>query len=314
MTTAAPRRCCVIGGAGFIGRPVVQLLKEAGREVVIIDRGPAPAKEVGVTYYQGDYTDRSFLETVLADVDEVIHLAYASIPKTSFDDPFADLLQNVPPALVLFDVAAAVHVRKLVVISSGGTVYGHAQSLPISETHPTNPISPYGITKLAIEKYAGLYFELKGLPVVVVRPANAYGEEQRPFTGQGFIATAVASVLQGKEITVFGETGGIRDYIHVQDIASGIVAALEYGTPGECYNLGTGVGTSTKEIIEKLGTYAQAKSLSIHAKYQPARKFDVVGNILDITKITQETGWKPTITLDEGLQKTWEYHVAQPQV
>ncbi len=311
MSDQAPKRCCVIGGAGFIGRPVVQLLREAGREVVIIDRGPAPEPVSGITYYQGDYSDRTFLEGVLVEVDEVVHLAYASVPKTSFDDPFADLLHNVPPALVLFDVAAAAHIQKLVFVSSGGTVYGHAQSLPIAETHPTNPISPYGITKLAIEKYAGLYFELKDLPVVTVRPANAYGEEQRPYTGQGFIATAIASVLEGKEITVFGETGGVRDYIHVRDIASGIVAALEHGKPGECYNLGTGVGASTKDIIEKLEVYARTKGVAVQAVYQPARKFDVASNILDSKKITQDTGWKSSVDLEPGLQAVWNYQVSQ---
>ena len=101
--------------------------------------------------------------------------------------------------------------QKLVLVSSGGTVYGNPSTVPVAEDHPTTPISPYGITKLAIEKYAAMYRLTAGLPVVCVRPGNAYGEGQRPFSGQGFIATAMASVIQGKEVVLFGERGTVRD-------------------------------------------------------------------------------------------------------
>ena len=300
---------CVIGGAGFIGRSLVRQLLEHGRKVVIIDQGPTPASlQDGVTYHQGSFADPVFLAEVLKSVDEVIHLAYASVPKTSFEDPSADLLQNVPPTLVLFDQAVLAGIKKMVVISSGGTVYGQVNEVPIHEDHATNPISPYGITKLTIEKYAGLFFALKQLPVVIVRPANAYGEEQRPYTGQGFIATAVASILDGKELTVFGETGAVRDYIHVEDIASGIIAALEHGSSGEAYNLGTGRGASTKDVIELISHYTNGREIKI--SHQPDRSFDVTQNILDIQKISGLTGWQPTVLLEEGIHRVWDYQVS----
>src|SRR5208283_5085757 len=132
-----------------------------------------------------DYGDRSFLADLLKDVDEVVNLAYSTVPKTSFEDPVQDILSNLPSAVNLFLATSQSSVQRLVLVSSGGTVYGKAASLPIVETHPTNPISPYGITKLAIEKYAVMYHNHTGLPVVVLRPGNAFGEGQRPFTGQG---------------------------------------------------------------------------------------------------------------------------------
>jgi UDP-glucose 4-epimerase len=129
-----------------------------------------------------------------------------------------------------------------VLVSSGGTVYGVARSLPIAEDHPTEPISPYGITKLTIEKYAGMFGAASGLPIVIVRPGNAYGEGQHASTGQGFIATAMDAICRGEAVGVFGPIGTIRDYVHVADVASGIVAAWILGAAGETYNIGTGVG------------------------------------------------------------------------
>jgi len=130
---------------------------------------------------------------------------------------------NLPKAVRLFELASTLPLKKFVWISSGGTVYGRTSTGLIPETRPTLPLSPYGITKLAIEKYAHIYFESKGLPIVCVRPANAFGEGQRTYSGQGFIATAIASVLDGRELTLFGEQGTIRDYLHVADVATGIV-------------------------------------------------------------------------------------------
>lgn len=300
-------RCCVIGGGGFIGKHLVAALLKAGRQVVVIDRGGSlPGFESQIEFHSGDYGQKDFLRSVLSTVDEVIDLAYASVPKTSFDNPAADLISNIPPALGLFEVAAELGLKKVIVISSGGTVYGHSDGQPIQEDHPTNPISPYGITKLAIEKYAGMFFALKQLPVIIVRPGNAYGEGQRPFTGQGLIATLVASIQTGKEVTLFGETEIVRDYIHVVDIANGIVAALTKGKPGQIYNLGTGVGTTNKEILDTLKVFADQDRMKIRLKIEPVRTFDVGANILNSTKMTTETGWSPTIKLVDGLKRVWE--------
>ncbi len=123
----------------------------------------------------------------------------------------------------------AVGVRRLLLVSSGGTVYGPPCTLPMAESHPTAPISPYGITKLTIDHYALMFHHTRGLPVVVVRPANAYGVQQRSRTGQGFLAAAIDAILSRREIEIFGDAGTIRDYIHVTDVASGILAALDFG-------------------------------------------------------------------------------------
>jgi UDP-glucose 4-epimerase len=254
------------------------------------------------------------LKSILEDVDEIVDLAYTTIPKTSFEDPENDILTNLPKSVQLFQVASELPIRKLIFVSSGGTVYGHALSPLISENHANNPISPYGITKLALEKYARMYHSLQNLPVVCVRPGNAYGEKQKPFQGQGFIATAIASILEQREIILFGGNTSIRDFIYVEDLAEGIYAALHMGKPGEVYNIGTGVGHSNKNIIDLLIPLAKKSDLQVNISVRPRRIFDVSSNILDSAKIYQDTGWLAKTSLEEGIMKTWCHYLDQYRV
>jgi len=177
-------KCLLIGGCGFIGTHLARRLVASGREVTVLGRNQPTDenKVVGVTYMLGDFADAELIAGLVAAHDEVVHLAYATVPNTSFEHPLADLEQNLRPAVQLFNIVAEKGAR-LMLVSSGGTVYGEAQSTPILEDHPTQPISPYGVTKLTLEKYAYLYAVTKGLDVVCVRPANPYGEGQRPFFG-----------------------------------------------------------------------------------------------------------------------------------
>jgi UDP-glucose 4-epimerase len=302
-------RCCIIGGSGFIGQHLLRQLVPTGRDVIVLDRCPKPLVSPfeKVTYLQADYAAGFDIDRILPDLDEIILLAHTTTPKASFDDPLTDLSSNVPAAVRLFGIAADAGIKKIIFVSSGGTVYGKATDLPISESHSTNPISPYGITKLTIEKYALMYHALKSLPVVCVRPGNAYGEGQRPFSGQGFIATAMGSILQRKELSVYGETGTVRDYIHVSDLVAGIIAALEDGIPGECYNIGTGIGHNNKQILDRLGPLAASSTLDILYQTLPDRSFDVPVNILDSSKLRKHTGWYPTIGFEAGLQRMWDW-------
>ncbi len=148
-----------------------------------------------VKYISGDFGNLAQLERLLDDVDEVIHFAYSTVPQTSFEDPIFDVLSNLPGTVQLFRAAATAG-KEDRYGSPGGTVYGVTDRLPISEDRPTNPISPYGITKLTLEKYASMFHLTQGLPVVIVRPGNAYGEEQRADGGQGFVAAAMHAILR----------------------------------------------------------------------------------------------------------------------
>lgn len=298
----------VIGGGGYIGAYLVPMLVASGRRVTVLGRSTVPHYVLpqDVKYIAGDFGKRESLAWLLDHHQEVIHLAYATVPNTSFENPLADLLQNLPPTVQLFSEVAE-RGGRLILVSSGGTVYGEAIRLPIREDHPTKPISPYGVTKLTLENYAYLYAVTHGLKFVCVRPGNAYGVGQRPFAGQGFISTAIASVMREQPLKIFGEDGATRDYIYVSDVASGIVSVLEQGHLSETYNLGTGKGFSNMEVIQELLPIMKKNVSEVQIEHLPGRAFDVKANVLDATKLQEHTGWKSQIELNEGLKLTFEW-------
>ena len=302
------KKTLVIGGSGFIGRHVVNLLCESGREVVVLGRSSQAngAIHPACRYISGDYGDRELLKRVMTSGCEVIDLAYSTVPKTSYDDAAFDLISNLPASVGLFQEALEAGVGRVLIVSSGGTVYGPSIQLPIREDHPTLPVSPYGITKLTTDRYAMMFHRNNGLPVVIARPANAYGEEQRTGTGQGFIAAAIKAILSGHEIELYGAEGTIRDYIHVRDVAAGIVSILENGNNGEIYNLGTGVGTSNAEIVRMLEKLAEAEGIPVSTKVLPSRNFDVEANILDSSKLRDLCRWTHTVGVEEGISSMWK--------
>jgi len=304
-------RTCIIGGSGFIGRRLLRLLLEHERTVVVVGRRRESPFDPSVEYHSVAVDDARGLAAVLKSADEVIDVAYSTFPQTSFQDPVKDILENLTQSVRNFEALVDTAVRRVVYVSSGGTVYGQATQVPIREDHPTNPVSPYGITKLAIEKYGLMFHATKGLPLIVVRPSNAYGEGQVPFRGQGFVATAIAASLRSESIKIFGPEGATRDYIHVDDVAGGIVAALLHADIGDVYNVGTGIGSTNVDIVNELRPMLAALGHEMDVEVLPARAFDVKVNVLDANKLFAASGWRPTVTLNAGLRRTVEWLSAQ---
>src|SRR5215831_4143533 len=167
-------RCLVLGGNGFIGRHLVRHQIKEGAPPLVADLYPNPDAD----FIRVDYTNPATLQNVLRGVDVVIHLAWTTTPQSGTDDPTSDVSENILGSLNLFRACVAQGVKRLVFCSSGGAVYGHAQSNPITEVHPLEPLSSYGITKLAVENYLRLFSRLHGIEYVILRPGNAYGEGQ----------------------------------------------------------------------------------------------------------------------------------------
>ncbi len=299
--------CCLVGGAGFIGRSLGRQLADSGRNVVVLGRSPSPAMPLDprVRYVPCDARDGAALALALAGATEIVDLSYASAARATFSDPLAELLVNVPVSLAVMQAALALRLHRYVYVSSGGTVYGEQAVQPITEAAVPAPVSPYGITKLTIERYALLEQHHHGLPAVLLRPGNAYGPGQKPFTGQGFIATAVGSVLARKPITVFGPRGTVRDYIHVDDVASAVAAALDHGVPGSVYNVGTGIGLDNMDVLDLIRNEAEPAGFPVQCEFAPARRADVSSNVLDASALQRVSGWRARVACADGIREVW---------
>lgn len=300
----------VVGGGGFIGSHLVRLLVARGkRKVIVVGRSSAPRFPLPpeVDYIQGDAGDVALNSRLFENCDEIVDLAYATVPKTSFEDPVHDVLANLPASVSLLRQASRYKLRRVLLVSSGGTVYGDAEYLPIDESHPTNPVSPYGITKLTLEKYAQMFHRLEGLPVVIVRPGNPFGPNQFGNLGQGFIGAAIFATLARQPVSVFGERGTVRDYVFIDDVAEGLLAALDQGVMGETYNIGTGIGLDNRAVLDALDTVVRPSGYSVEIAACPRRPFDVAANVLSPARITYVTGWRPHTNFIDGLGQTWSW-------
>jgi len=302
-------KAVVIGGNGFIGTHLSEFLVRDGVKVRVFDRYPSqfsqPKKEV--EYVIGDLGNHGALAEIVADVDWVFHLAYTTLPKTSNDDPVYDIRSNLIDTVQLLQSCKEANVKKVIFVSSGGTIYGVPQTVPILETHPTDPICSYGITKLAIEKYLQLYFHLHGLDYAVARISNPYGEGQNPNAKQGAIGVFLGRVARSEAIEIWGNGEVVRDYLHIDDAAEALIKAAQYKAAADeprIFNVGSGVGHSLNEII---GEIKKVVDREVIVQYKPARSLDVQANVLD-NKLAQSClNWTPTIDLNTGISRAWSW-------
>lgn len=299
-------RIVLLGGTGFIGQHFANLCRSSAEVVVVSRHLPRDVDRLAeVTYIQGDCASPDFLKQVIRPADLVVFLAYNSVPKTSFDDPLRDIQENLPLAISLLSVLREVNVRRLLYLSSGGTVYGPENAhIPIAEDHPTDPISPYGITKLAIEKYCRMYSLLFGIPVVVARPSNPFGPGQIPYRGQGFVATAAAKILRGEALAVFGECGTVRDYLYIDDLCAAMKLLLTSDiAPGSIFNIGSEIGMNNIQVLKAVAASAGIRQADIRIDFLPSRGYDVPYNVLSSARL-KALGWRPAMPLEQGLEKT----------
>ena len=299
-------RCLVLGGAGFIGSHICEALLRAGHQVRIFTRPGQDTPQLrrvleGADWIPGDFTSPERLGRLVEGVDVVIHSLSTTLPKTSNDDMVYDVTSNVVPTLRLLAAASAAGVKRVVYLSSGGTVYGIPRAVPITEDHPTDPVCSYGIQKLAIEKYLALHERMTGLRHAVMRISNPYGERQRPLASQGVVSIFLYKASRGIPIEIYGDGSIVRDYLHVSDVARAAIALLDYEGPQRVFNVGSGTGHSLVEIV---GAIEQVEGKKVEVRFQPARPFDVPVNVLDVTRAAKELGWRPQVSFGEGLQRT----------
>jgi UDP-glucose 4-epimerase len=296
----------LIGGAGFLGSALRTVLAARGHEVLVVGRGAAPALGDRETYVPAD--DLNQLPGLLAATpsDSIIDLAYATVPSTSVGDPVGDFSDNLGALLRHLELARSLRPRRYIFVSSGGTVYGDAPS-PVAETLAGRPLSPYGITKLACEHYALLYYRVHDVPAIVLRPSNVYGPGQRPRAEQGIIAAAFGAAIDRRPLPLFDGGAQIRDFLYVDDFCAAVMAVLDRGSIGDIYNVGSGAGISIRDLLDRIGTITGEDGLSVRLDPRPRRRFDVSASVLDIARLASATGWAPATGLDIGLRQTWDW-------
>ncbi|HEY8587565.1 MAG TPA: NAD-dependent epimerase/dehydratase family protein [Rhodanobacter sp.] len=294
----------VTGGNGFIGSGLVDRLRAAGCRVRVLDHS-APRADVdweGVDYVRGSLENMAELPALLEDVELVFHLASSTVPSTSNLDPVADVRSNLIGALNLCRAMISAGKRRLVFFSSGGTVYGNPQQLPVPESHALHPISSYGVVKVAIENYLLMYEQLGSLAPLILRPSNPYGSRQSGAGLQGVIAAFLGKARNGEKVRIWGDGEIVRDYLHIDDLLTFAVAAGTGRLTGTV-NVGSGTGHTINQI---LATVRKVTGARLPVEYAPARKYDVAKIVLDITRATTEFGWCPKVDLETGIRVTWQ--------
>ena len=297
----------VIGGNGFIGSHLVDRLLDLGWDVTILDLherrfGPIPPQ---ARFIRGDLTQQYLIREALLDIEVVFHLAWATIHETSNQDPAADIHANVIPSIELLEACRLTEVQKVIFTSSGGTVYGPAQVLPIPETHPQNPINSYGISKLTVEKYLQMYKHLYDLDYAIFRPSVPYGPRQNPLGRQGAVAVFLYRVSHGLPVTIWGDGSVTRDYFYVSDLVNALIAgAKQVDSKSHVFNIGGDEEISLTHLL-KLTEEVVGKKAEV--TYKPARNFDASRIVLDTASTQQALNWRPQVSLAEGLAQTWDW-------
>jgi len=303
-------RALVLGAGGFIGTHLCRALAERDYEVVAVGRSRKPmvcgGNEGAISWVRGNFADRKLLQRALEGCSVAFHLISDTAPALSNADPSADVRETVIATVQFLELAKSSDLKRVIFVSSGGTVYGIPSQVPISETAPTDPLCAYGINKLMIEKYLALYHYFHALEYCVLRVANAFGELQSTHHQQGVIAAFMKATVNGEPITIWGDGSVIRDYIYVGDVVDALVKASEVADLSHrVINIGSGTGMSVLDVANAI------QDISAHRLekcFTPARKVDVPEIVLDIGRAKQVLGWAPSTPWQTAIERTYRWY------
>ena len=297
----------VTGGAGFIGSHIVDRLIKEGHEAVIVDNlstGKKKNRNKEARFYKLDILSPKLEKLFQKEKPDVIshHAAQIDV-RRSVADPLFDAQVNILGLLNVLENAMRCGIRRVIFASSGGAVYGEQQTFPAPETHPTHPLSAYGISKLTGEHYLYYYQQMGGLSPVSLRYANVYGPRQDPFGEAGVVAIFTQKMLTGEQPVINGNGQQTRDYIYVEDVVEAHMVVMNDNVEG-VYNVGTQCETSVNQLSQCL---AELTGSSNKAIYGPEKRGELSRSLLDYGKLNKAVGWEPQTGLQQGLEKTVNY-------
>jgi UDP-glucose 4-epimerase len=301
----------ILGAAGFIGTNItLKLAADKNNRITLVDKSREFFGDIAhfglenVIIKEYKFEMNTDFESLLLNQDVIYHLVSTTVPTTSNLHVSQELIANVVVTSMLLDACVKCNIKKVIFISSGGTVYGKEENCPLKEDTATNPISSYGIQKITIEKLLYLYQYMYGLDYRVIRLANPYGPYQRPNGILGAITTFTYKALKGEEVVVYGNGSVIRDFIYIDDAIRAIIMITNGENKHRTFNLGCGYGISIKEVLETIG---DVLALELKVKYASGRRVDVPINYLDISRYEKAYGDLNPISLCEGIKKTAKF-------
>jgi UDP-glucose 4-epimerase len=301
----------VTGGAGFIGSHIVDAFIDRGDSVVIIDNlssGQTENINAKAEFVEGDITDAKLVRKLFREhrFDIVNHHAAQLDVRKSVADPIFDCTTNIIGSLNLLEAAKEQgNLKRFMLASTGGAIYGEQDYFPADEKHPTRPISPYGVAKRSIELYLHYYHEVQGIEYVSFRYTNVYGPRQSPHGEAGVVAIFTEKLLDGEECVINGDGTQTRDYVYVGDLVRAHMLALDKLKGSDIFNISTGIETDVNrifEVLSELTTNGAAKSQHGQAKAGEQQR-----SVCSYEHIQQVLGWKPEVDLTEGLRETVEF-------
>lgn len=296
----------VLGSAGFIGSSLCRRLDTMGRSVYALGRAERTGADVNITRVRGSIEDRQLLRDALARCETVVYAASITTPATSSGDPALEVLGNLLPLSRLLECAGEFPGRRIVYLSSGGTIYGDLGE-QATESTALRPRSYYGAGKVAAEAMLHACACTSDWSIISLRPSNLYGPGQRVTKGFAIIPTLFDRASDGDMFEIWGDGSIVRDYCYIDDLLEAIVLAID---AGDCaafrvYNIASGATASILELVEAC---AQASGKPIHTVFKPARGVDVARVSPRPERIADELGWKARVDLATGLQRTWSWH------
>ncbi|MGH7864373.1 MAG: NAD-dependent epimerase/dehydratase family protein [Candidatus Binataceae bacterium] len=306
-------RILVTGAAGFIGSHTVDALIAQGvGEVCALDdlsAGKRGRLNPAARFHQVDLRDGAAVRAVIErEKPEIIyHFAAQMDVRRSVADPPFDAEVNLVGMLNLMEAARQHGLKRIVLASTGGAIYGEQERFPCDENHPLRPVSPYGVAKLAAEAYLFFYRVQYGIDYLALRYANVYGPRQDPHGEAGVVAIFCGRILDGKPVTIYGDGGQTRDYVYVGDIVRANVAALDSPASG-AINVGTGVETSVNALYDALRTIAESATAP---QYGPERPGEQRRSAISPLRAAQTLLWQPQVSLAAGLAETYAYFAAE---
>jgi UDP-glucose 4-epimerase len=303
------KKTIIYGGGGFIGSHIAEGLIAEGYDVTIFDKLNFDKRNIShlgkkIKVIEGDFHNEIELKDSIKHAGIVFHLVSSTLPASSNQNPVYDAETNLISTLRLLGECVKHKIEKVIFISSGGTVYGIPEELPIKESHHRRPICSYGIIKKTIEDYLFMYNKLYNLDYNVFRLSNPYGERQNPFVAQGVIPVFLKKMINKETIEIWGDGEVTRDYIYIKDVVKAINKSINKKTPSNVYNLGSGIGYSLNEILVKIN---RQTGLTPKVRFQKGRDVDVPVNILDVKLLKNELNWKPETEIEQGIRITYDY-------